>query len=234
MFRVPLHVAGVDLTDESTLSMIGERLSDLEWTSVDGRVLATLHTDKQDPTDVAGVTVQVARRIRHALPHATLVEVDQDLVSVSDIAHRVGVTREAVRLWVDGRRGPGGFPPPAGSPGSSKVWRWARVAEWLSHNYKIDFGESFLSDREIAQIHCAISGVREPVDAEWEVINSFSDRLIGHPDTTRLTRAGSSSPQLSSAWRMAVGMVKQPPVAVEIEPSETGAQSGSDGETRAG
>jgi len=233
MYRVPLHVVGVDLMDEGTLSVIGERLSDLEWTSTDGRVLATLHTDKQDPTDVAGVTVQVARRIRHALPDATLVEVDQDLVNVSDVAHRVGVSREAVRLWIDGRRGPGGFPPPAGSPGSSKVWRWARVAEWLASNYKIDFGDSFLSDREIAQIHCAILGVREPVDAEWEVINSFSDRLVGQPDPTRLTRVGSTSTHPSSAWRMAVGLVKQPNVPVEIEPTDAGFGIGSDGEPRA-
>jgi len=219
MYRVPLHVVGVDLMDECTLSVIGERLSDLEWASSDGRVLATLHTDKQDPTDVAAVTVQAVRRILHALPRATLVEIDQDLVSTSDIAHRVGVSREAVRLWVDGRRGPGDFPPPAGSPGSSKVWRWARVAEWLARNYKIDFGDSFLSDKEIAQVHCAIFGVREPVDAKWEVINSFSDRLVGRSDSG-LSRVLGSSSQPSSAWRMAAELVKQRKVAVEINPSE--------------
>ena len=56
----------------------------------------------------------------------------QDLVSVSDIAHRARRSREAVRLWTTGKRGPGGFPKPAWeSPAGEKFWSWSLVAAWI-------------------------------------------------------------------------------------------------------
>src|SRR3954470_1952772 len=38
--------------------------------------------------------------------------VDQDLVTLADIADRISQSRESVRRYVTGARGPGGFPPP--------------------------------------------------------------------------------------------------------------------------
>jgi hypothetical protein len=55
----------------------------------------------------------------------------EDLVSALEIAHRTGRSREAVRLWATGKRGPGGFPAPAWeSPGGERFWHWADVARW--------------------------------------------------------------------------------------------------------
>jgi hypothetical protein len=49
------------------------------------------------------------------------------------IAERVGVSREAVRLWATGQRGPGGFPPPVlVTAGGEQIWDWQQVATWLS------------------------------------------------------------------------------------------------------
>ena len=57
---------------------------------------------------------------------------DIDLVSMSEIAARVGRSRECVRLWVNGRRGPGGFPAPLNSPHDRyRFWRWSDVEGWL-------------------------------------------------------------------------------------------------------
>ncbi len=68
-----------------------------------------------------------------ALPEATLIRVHEyDLASMSDIAARAGRTPESIRLLVNGKRGPGGFPPAAGDLGGRmKVWRWAEVAQWF-------------------------------------------------------------------------------------------------------
>ncbi len=68
-----------------------------------------------------------------ALPEATVIRVHEyDLAGMSDIAARSGRTPESVRLLVNGRRGPGGFPPAAGDLGGRmKVWRWAEVAQWF-------------------------------------------------------------------------------------------------------
>ncbi|WP_423924786.1 helix-turn-helix transcriptional regulator [Candidatus Palauibacter sp.] len=57
---------------------------------------------------------------------------DPDLVSMSEIAARIGRSRECVRLWVLGKRGPGGFPPPLNDPHDRyRFWRWSDVEGWL-------------------------------------------------------------------------------------------------------
>ena len=58
---------------------------------------------------------------------------DAGLVSMADIAARIGRTREGVRLLITGARGPGGFPPPITDPRSRyRLWRWSDVALWLT------------------------------------------------------------------------------------------------------
>jgi hypothetical protein len=53
-------------------------------------------------------------------------------VTMLDIACRARCTREAVRLWAAGKRGPGGFPAPSWtSPGGERFWSWPEVAAWL-------------------------------------------------------------------------------------------------------
>jgi hypothetical protein len=68
-----------------------------------------------------------------ALPESTVIRVHEyDLVGMSDIAARAGRTPESVRLLVNGRRGPGSFPPAAGDLGGRmKVWHWTDVAQWF-------------------------------------------------------------------------------------------------------
>lgn len=56
----------------------------------------------------------------------------EDLVSMADIARRSGRSREAVRLWAAGERGPGGFPSSCWrSPGGERFWNWPEVAAWV-------------------------------------------------------------------------------------------------------
>lgn len=56
----------------------------------------------------------------------------EDLVSTLEISQRTTRSREAVRLWTTGQRGPGNFPAPAWeSPGGEKFWRWPDVARWV-------------------------------------------------------------------------------------------------------
>jgi hypothetical protein len=65
----------------------------------------------------AAAVSALVKSVTKAVPTAIPLRVDQDLVSVRDIAQRVGRTRESVRLLVDGKRGPGNFPPPIGVVG---------------------------------------------------------------------------------------------------------------------
>lgn len=54
-----------------------------------------------------------------------------DLVTASEIAKRLGRTRESVRLLIAGRRGGGDFPAPTSHLRSrNRLWRWSDVAAW--------------------------------------------------------------------------------------------------------
>lgn len=56
----------------------------------------------------------------------------EDGVTLTDIARRVGRTRESIRLYAAGKRGPGGFPAPDWTTASGeRFWSWAEVAVWF-------------------------------------------------------------------------------------------------------
>lgn len=54
-----------------------------------------------------------------------------DLVTISEIAQRLGRSRESVRLLVSGERGPGKFPAPVSHLRSrNRLWRWSDVVAY--------------------------------------------------------------------------------------------------------
>jgi hypothetical protein len=71
--------------------------------------------------DVEGAGI--GARIEHIEP--------DELVTMSEIARRLQLSREGIRKWVAGLRGPGIFPPPVGSLNQrSPLWRWTDVVLW--------------------------------------------------------------------------------------------------------
>ncbi len=62
-----------------------------------------------------------------------------DLVTAAEIARRLGKSREIVRLWTEGTRGPGDFPKPTlGITGPVLLWRWVEVGRWLARHGRLD------------------------------------------------------------------------------------------------
>lgn len=60
------------------------------------------------------------------------------LVSLSDIAERSGLTRQAISLYTRAERG-SGFPNPvARVTSNSPLWDWLEVTEWLHAHARID------------------------------------------------------------------------------------------------
>jgi hypothetical protein len=58
-----------------------------------------------------------------------------NMVTMLDIANRAGVSREAVRLWATGQRGPGDFPKPLlVTTGGESLWDWEQVAPWIERH----------------------------------------------------------------------------------------------------
>jgi hypothetical protein len=89
--------------------------------------------------DLLEAVISAIQTIEGAGVGATVVRVEpDDLVTIADIARRMGRTNESIRLLIHGERGPGGFPAPSTRIGSgrSRVWRWADVAEWFGRYEK--------------------------------------------------------------------------------------------------
>jgi hypothetical protein len=76
----------------------------------------------------------IGARVEHVEP--------DELVTMSEIARRLHLSREGVRKWVAGLRGPGNFPPPAGSlTRRSPLWRWTDVVRWHQQELQHKVGE---------------------------------------------------------------------------------------------
>jgi hypothetical protein len=92
------------------------------------------------------------RDVRSARIGADVWRVDScDLVTPSEIARRIGRTRQLVHQYITGTRGPGRFPAPEcnlteGQP----LWAWCAVSYWLSQNDMIRPEE--LRDAEIVAV----------------------------------------------------------------------------------
>jgi len=56
----------------------------------------------------------------------------EDLVAAEEIAVRARVTASAVRYWIAGHRGPGGFPAPKVRHQRNSLYSWAEVSAWLA------------------------------------------------------------------------------------------------------
>lgn len=69
--------------------------------------------------------------LQSATPEITIIRLDEDLVSTTEIAQRVGASRETVRLWAAGKRREGFPPHRLVLTGGLKLWAWADVFPWL-------------------------------------------------------------------------------------------------------
>jgi hypothetical protein len=100
-----------------------------------------------------------------------------NMVTSLDIAKRTGVTREAVRLWAAGDRGPGGFPKPLLiTTGGEKVWDWYLVAPWIERNQRSVILVEGPSD--ILTVHLRIVRAADRVLAARDALLSEPDEAV--------------------------------------------------------
>jgi hypothetical protein len=76
------------------------------------------------------------RDVRKANIGADVWRVDDcNLITPAEIARRIGRTRQLVCQYITGKRGPGGFPPPACYiTDTAPLWSWCEVSFWLWQN----------------------------------------------------------------------------------------------------
>lgn len=97
--------------------------------------LGTIADFDREASSLAQAIASAARDIEK-VPGLRAVGVRCDnMTNLLGIARRAGVSREAVRLWATGRRGPGGFPKPTLiSAGGEQIWDWLEVAPWIERH----------------------------------------------------------------------------------------------------
>jgi hypothetical protein len=131
-----LYFAGPDiLTDENFDALFEAGCDDALFGERDGAQYGDFDREAKSFSDALRTAL---RDVQKAVPGLRVVRVEpNDLVTMAQIADRSGLTREYIRLFVKGTRGPGGFPPPvAYVDEKSRLWHWPDVAKWLQQNNK--------------------------------------------------------------------------------------------------
>jgi hypothetical protein len=98
-----------------------------------------------------------------------------ELVGLSDIGRRVGLTRETIRLYANGSLGPGGFPHPVATPSkNARVWKWLDVVNWFTAHGIADVDQKMaLHATTVATINAALElrkhiGTKKALNDLWK------------------------------------------------------------------
>src|SRR5262245_37849327 len=129
-YEFALILSGIDELTDDVLDRLYEAGCDDALLGVrDGVVFADFSREAESLTDAV---LSATRDVKRAGVGATVVHVEPDeFVAMSEIARRLGLSREGVRKWILGARGPGRFPPPVGNVRrNSPLWRWTDVLNW--------------------------------------------------------------------------------------------------------
>lgn len=154
-YSVSILLENVELTDD-VLDALFARIEDAVPSSVNGVVKVTAPVEAADDESAAFGFIE---QVQAALPDATVLRLDQDLVSITDIAERTSRSRESIRLLVDAKRGPGQFPPPIGTIGGGiRVWPWSVVVTWFREVLHDDLEEYAVSPETAALVDACLSG----------------------------------------------------------------------------
>lgn len=131
--ETPLHNFTFVLGDEELLT--AERIEEILHACDDALVgardrQAIVEFDRRAAT-YANAVIEALRQLEKATDLRVLRVEPHELVGLSAIAARTGRSVESIRLLVEGRRGPGGFPTPAARvDAKTRLWDWSEVARW--------------------------------------------------------------------------------------------------------
>jgi hypothetical protein len=134
LYEFTLSVAGGALTHALADELYRAGCDDMTFEGAydAGPAPIMAHVDREAPSFMDAVMSAISDIESVAPLRVEAIEVD-DLVTLGEIAKRLGRTRESVRLLMTGRRGPGGFPPPVARIGRhGTVWSWPDVAAWAN------------------------------------------------------------------------------------------------------
>ena len=134
-------------------------------------------------SDVVQELFGIVRKVKQAVSPfgADVVRVlPDDLVTAAEIAQKIGISREAVRLYAAGKRGDGMFPAPAHASASNRsvLWRWGEVLDWAMEYFGPDHpsveegtAEYRAWYRQVLKVSLALNLFRHAGEASHELLN---------------------------------------------------------------
>lgn len=180
--KIVLAVHGLDLSAPDQMLALESHVGNVGWVSAGGVTQGVIFTDSAYPV---GVAVAAAQRILALVPGAAVPRVDEELVTVGDIADRLSVSHESVRLWTVGKRRAAGrrFPVPRATLGADRTamnaWAWGDVVDWLRACYfDPEPGVLYLSDRETAELNLLLAN-RARSGWAWLPIGTTTAVVLG-------------------------------------------------------
>ncbi len=147
MIEVPIRVLNLDLEDEVAEDVLVRVLGDFLVTGEGDSTVLSIFTN---PTNVAKEALKTVRTLKEELPQVTFLGVDRDLVGLSDIGLRVGLSREAIRKWSRLAT----FPLAQDTIGESgqRVWMWTEVVSWIREHKGINLEDQLPTVAQIQEI----------------------------------------------------------------------------------
>lgn len=153
LFEFELVASGV-LDDASTDALFEAGCGDATFGDAGGVVTAMFARESSTMTEAV---MSAIAAVEGVLGRGSVMRVEPDeLVWAAEIAHRLGRTRQSVRLLIDAKRGPGGFPKPAAAATRNPLWRWSEVADWFER-----YEGQPVADPERSAVIGAINGALE-------------------------------------------------------------------------
>ena len=156
--RFTLIVEGADLqSPESQEALYEAGCDDATFGLVDGVHYAEFD---REAGSYGQALASAMADIREAVPGARITHVEPDeLVTMAEIAERLGRSRESIRLLVAGERGPGDFPAPISHIRTrSRLWRWPDVLRWFATRYEDEYGKRLVEVPDESHITAMVNG----------------------------------------------------------------------------
>lgn len=181
-YSVAAVVENFDLANEAQLA----GLDCLSYPAIVGSTGGIVSVDAEITADspISALT-QLASDLRHI--GTSVMRFDADLVTISEIALRLDVSREAVRLWSQGKRR-GGFPVAHAMAGEAMLWRWSDVYPWaLAQELDVDEAVPVPGD-VLDAYNGAFAQLRSSREEGWFSAITQPQRPIMHLDHKRQSR----------------------------------------------
>lgn len=174
MIKVGIRVRGLNLRADGAWDALPAALVDLDWDGTGDLVVASVYGASASAVREAALD---AARALATVPELAFDGLYDELVGLAEIAIRLDVNPETVRMWADGRRRASRAFPGVTEVNESasgrvvRLYRWRHVVEWARQVLAEDPDEGieYLDDRSIDLLTAELRQAADASDADFRL-----------------------------------------------------------------